>query len=94
MQIAMSSGNLKRAHRGAFRDAFEIGRLLVRHTYAAGHNAFREGGSRSKARARGDGPQLGFLAFRFDRACLSKNANIRDRGSLRRDTTAPEASTP
>jgi hypothetical protein len=34
---------------------------------AAGHNAFREGGSRSKARARGAGPQLGFPVFRFDR---------------------------
>lgn len=32
---------------------------------AAGHNAFREGGSRSEARARSAGPVEGFPAFRF-----------------------------
>lgn len=59
--------------KGFFRSSVRLGRcgrvfdLLMRHTYAAGHNAFREGGSRSKARARGAGPKLGFPAFRFDR---------------------------
>jgi hypothetical protein len=59
--------------KGFLRSSARLGRcgrvfdLLMRPTYAAGHNAFREGGSRSKARARGAGPQLGFPAFRFDR---------------------------
>ena len=41
--------------------------LLVRHRRAAGHNAFREDGSRPKARARSASAILGFPIFRFDR---------------------------
>lgn len=42
-------------------------RPCVRHRRAAGHNAFREDGSRPKARARSASAILGFPIFRFDR---------------------------
>jgi NAD(P)-dependent dehydrogenase (short-subunit alcohol dehydrogenase family) len=39
--------------------------LLMRHTNAAGHNAFREDGSRPKRRARSASAIVGFPIFRF-----------------------------
>ena len=42
--------------------------LLVRHTVAAGHNAFRGDGSRPQARARGAMAQMGFPALGIDRS--------------------------
>jgi hypothetical protein len=45
--------------------------LLMRHTKAAGHNAFRGDGSRSKARARSALAQMGFPVLGFDRWCIT-----------------------
>jgi hypothetical protein len=55
-----------------FLDVVSFGRcghvcgLFVRHTSAAGHNAFRGDGSLSKARARSALTQMGFPALGFD----------------------------
>jgi hypothetical protein len=43
----------------------------MRHTGAAGHNAFRGDGSQPKARARSAMAQLGFPALGFDRWCIT-----------------------
>src|ERR1019366_1748089 len=57
-----------------FLDVLPFGRCghvcgrLMRHTKAAGHNAFRGDGSRPKARARSAMAQMGFPALGFDRS--------------------------
>src|SRR5262245_21479193 len=59
--------------KGFFDVLLQLGRcghvcgLLMRHTWAAGHNAFRRAGSRSKARARSALTQVGSPALGIDR---------------------------